>query len=81
MVHKTKNLNGILLYLETDEKNIDKSLNDLITKIGEEKSIPYNDVYIKISPIVFEKFMNLIKNKNFMLKDIDILKTQIVLKF
>ena len=82
MVHTIKNSNGTVLRVSGyDNNNIEKCLKELIQKIVEEKKLPYNDVYVNLSPIIFEQFIVLSKNKNLSIKDIGTIKTQIMVKF
>lgn len=82
MVHTIKNSNGTVLRVSGyDNNNIEKCLKELIQKIVEEKKLPYNDVYVNLSPIIFEQFIVLSKNKNLSIKDIGTVKTQIMVKF
>lgn len=82
MVHTIKNSNGTVLRVSGyDNNNLEKCLKELIQKIVEEKKLPYNDVYVNLSPIIFEQFIVLSKNKNLSIKDIGTVKTQIMVKF
>jgi hypothetical protein len=82
MVHTIKNSNGTVLRVSGyDNNNLEKCLKELIQKIVEEKKLPYNDVYVNLSPIIFEQFIVLSKNKNLTIKDIGTVKTQIMVKF
>jgi actin-like ATPase involved in cell morphogenesis len=82
MVHTIKNSNGTVLRVSGyDNNNVEKCLKELIQKIVEEKKLPYNDVYVNLSPIIFEQFIVLSKNKNLSIKDIGTVKTQIMVKF
>jgi hypothetical protein len=82
MVHTIKNSNGTVLRVSGyDNNNLEKCLKELIQKIVEEKKLPYNDVYVNLSPIIFDQFIVLSKNKNLTIKDIGTVKTQIMVKF
>jgi hypothetical protein len=72
---------GTVISIGLNGSNSEKELVDAIEKIIEFKKQPFTDVYVKISSLLFQKFLDKLALKNMKYKEAEMKKQIFMLKF
>jgi len=81
MIHKFEGIYGTMFVVHQTDASLSKEIQELIPKIQEEKLVPFNDVYVKVPAIMFQKFLDLCDTNRIKYKDVEMKKNIFLVKF
>lgn len=81
MVHKFQNIHGISYVVSSESQKNQSDLQDLVTKIIEDKKFPFTDVYVKLPIFLFQKFMEFVRETDLKYKEMEHKKDLFLIKF
>lgn len=65
----------------TNFKNSDSELNEVIKKIIELKNQPFTEVYVKLPSLMFQKFLDKLSENSMKYKEAELRHQQFLVKF
>jgi len=81
MIHKFQNIHGTVYVIPSELKNFKEEFKKLISKILEDKKLPFNSVYVKMPVFWWDRFLTEITDSNLKYKEIEIRHQKALIKF
>jgi len=71
----------VILVTNSDIKNSEDELNQVVQKITELKKQPFTEVYVKMPSLLFQKFLDKLSSNSMKYKEAEFKHQQFLIKF